>query len=231
MPCTGSSLIPRWAGNPFTLGRGHRALPQAAVPLPHWHCAASSPDHAAGPPSPQLFLSPPNCVSHCSILSGAVGAPGTQCPALGGPALPRCPLTLPGHGEPCPGRLEKVGWGAGGGPGTLGGTVGHRATGSGCEQWPNAALHCGGCGQSCLPGEEEGPGGGCRCRAAGFGEGAGSWLAHPPTSNFHEQLCPAAGGEIGCRGYGGTHGPVPGQRQSPGERRGGPWAPSEHPQH
>lgn len=77
----------------------------------YWYCAASSPDHATRPPSSQLFLSPPNCVSHCPILSGAVGALGTQCPAPGGPACSHCPGA--GHREPCPGRLQKVHWGVG----------------------------------------------------------------------------------------------------------------------
>lgn len=55
-----------------------------------------SPDCITGPPSPQLFLPPPNCVSHCPILSDTVGALGTQCPA------PRALHHLTAH-SCCPG--------------------------------------------------------------------------------------------------------------------------------
>ncbi|XP_035169735.1 leucine-rich single-pass membrane protein 2 isoform X2 [Oxyura jamaicensis] len=40
---------------------------------------------------PQGYFYPPKHISCRPILSGAVGAPGAQCPAPGGPRAPRCP--------------------------------------------------------------------------------------------------------------------------------------------
>lgn len=203
-PMSWQPLYPREGG----MGHCHNLLS-----LCHWHCAASSPDHATRPPSPQLFLSPPNCVSHCPILSGAVGAPGTQCPAPGGPAPPHCPLTLLGHREPCPGRLQKVHWGVGLG---LAGALAPQGTpgdvrlwgwdGSSGQMVPSAMWAA---GRDACPGKK-GVLKGCRCRAAGFGEDAGSWLAEPPAPTLRNQLCPPPG-RSGCRGDVGTYGAALGQ--------------------
>lgn len=181
-------------------GKGGMGHCHNLLSLSHWHCAASSPDHTTRPPSPQLFLSPPNCVSHCPILSGAVGAAGAQCPAPGGPAPPHCPLTLPGagHGEPCPGRLQKVLWGAGLG---LAGALAPQGTPGDARLWgwdtssgqmvPTAT---GAVGRDACP-RKKGVLEGCRCRAAGFGEGSDSRLAQPPAPNLCELLCPPTGGK------------------------------------
>lgn len=39
---------------------------------------------------------------------------------------------------------------------------------------------------------------GCRCRAAGFGEGTGSWHTQPPAANLHDQLYPPHLGQVGA---------------------------------
>lgn len=157
------------------MGHCHRLLSlcHAGTMLP---AALTAP---LGPPPHGYFYPPPNRASHCPILSGAVGALGTQCPAPRGPTLPRCPLTLPGHREPCPGRLEKVGWGAGWGLagalapwGGLGGTMPWGWVGSSGQMLHSAAGAAG--RDACLG--KKGVLEGCRHRAAGFGEG-GRYLA------------------------------------------------------
>lgn len=181
----------------------------------HWYCAASSPDHATRPPSPQLFLSPPNRVSHCPILSGAVGAPGTQCPAPGGPAPPHCPLTLPGcraRGAMPREAAEGTGdwaWGWRG----FWHPRGHRAM-QGCGVGMEAVDRC------CpLPWGlwTEMPAQGRRgsWRAAGVGQqDLGKVLAAGGHSSLHQSYatnCAPPLEASGCRGDVGTCGAVPGQ--------------------
>lgn len=66
--------------------------------------------------------------------------------------------------------------------------------GSSGEMLPSAM---GAVGRDACPGKK-GVLEGCRCRTAGFGEGAGSWWAQPPAPNLRDQLCPPPG-EVGAR--------------------------------
>lgn len=87
--------------------REHRGEP--VFRLPCWLHAACSPDAAARPPSPGLFLAPqthfvPSYFKQSSwrTRSPVPGSRGPQTSLLAQGS---------GAGEPCPGRLPKVGWG------------------------------------------------------------------------------------------------------------------------